>query len=124
MQKTQLIISDLYEALVNSIGADIGERIFENQATDNTTLPCLTFQIISNIPDYLFSEEKENVHIQLNMYGAKQIGVNILRSINDTLINDLNRKSLEHGIIKILNKGEVSITENIIWIMSEIIILA
>ncbi len=123
MIEQQTIINSIYTVIKEAVGDSIGNRIYEFQGPDDETIPYITFQIISDVPIYNFKDELTDLDFQVNLWGEKKYGVNTLRSISDTLVNELNRKEIEEGVIKVISKGEIEIVDEFINIRTEYNIL-
>jgi len=116
-----------YTALKTAIGSSVGNRVFEQEAPQNASLPLCRYQIISDVINNKLTCSDEEITIQVNFFGEKKYGVKSLRDISDVLFKALNLTNLTiAGVtarVEGIEQGVVTIEDNtIINIRQEYII--
>ncbi len=121
----QDIINTFFEEIKDSVGEDVGNRIYDTQAPDDITLPCITFNVVTDQDEVLMGDQRIlNIFIQVNFFGKKSRNIKRLRIISDKFIQYVDgRKMSNNHIIRIVNKG-ISVIESVvdqnIMIMTEV----
>lgn len=124
----QNIINAVYSFINTSIGSSnpSGQLIdiYEAEAQQNASLPLCIYQIVTDTPLYHMNDESLDCDIQVSFFGWKKNGSKALRTISDTLINDLDRNQInitgyDNEIVFITNRGVISIVDDVIEIRTE-----
>lgn len=91
-------------AILASIGVAVGNRVFDLKIPDETALPLCRYQIIIDENVNMLNCSEQNVTLQVNLFGkANEMGIKALRTISDTLFNDLKNTQLTIADVAISN---------------------
>lgn len=52
----------------SSLSSAVGGRVFKGIAPDGTAFPYVTYSLVSDVPEYTFSETMEDVTIQFDLF--------------------------------------------------------
>lgn len=121
----QNIIDGFYSAIKTSIGASIGNRVYELMAPQDATMPLCTYQVIANTVENGLTCSTEEYTVQVNVYGLQRLGSKVVRALSDDLFDDLNGSSITDGDVNVSNtvhgteKGVVTIEDDFINIRQE-----
>ena len=112
IQNLQNIQDAIYKAISNSIGlSNPSEQlidVFELEAPQDTALPVCTFQIVTDVVTPGLSKSiSEDMTLQVNFFGKKKEGSKVLRTISDTLFDDLDRSTLDLDIRGAVVQGTI-----------------
>lgn len=90
------VITALGNAIVTSIGSDIGNRVtYTQEAPQDTTTPLCIFFETGDVPQYDMNKESLDINYQISIFGTKKAGATALVELTDTLINDLSRNAMD-----------------------------
>ena len=121
----QKIVDAIYSYIKDSIGTNVGNRIYELQAKDNTDLPCCTYQIITDTTENMLNCSVEEVVLQVRIAGWQKNGSKAVRTISDTLYSDLHRGQITIDDSNVSNtvdgteQGVITVADNVIEIRQE-----
>lgn len=121
----QLVVAAVYNFIKTTVGASVGQRIFELEAPQDSTLPLVTYQVIADVPTYDMTTEHLDIDIQCNFFGEKRLGSKVLRDISDVLVSALDGVNIpiagySNEIVFVTNAGVTTIEDdNIINIRIE-----
>ena len=95
MTPRQNVITVIGDAIIASIGSDIGNRVhFSQEAPQDELKPYATYFGVSDVPVYDMGKENLDADYQINIFGEKDKGALALIIIGDTLIDDLSREPM------------------------------
>jgi len=111
--KQQDILDAFYNKVIDIIGDDIGNRLYDNIGIDNKQLPLAVFYVIADLDEYLLGDGQiNNSNIQVSFFGKKTEGIRTLRTISDKLVEGILGEKLSNDmLVKVTNKGTVIISD-------------
>ena len=126
----QNTVDAIYDAIKASVGSLMGNRIYELIAPQDTELPCCVYQIITDNVESALSEcgDKQEVILQVRFSGWQREGSKALRTISDTLFDDLHRGQITIDDATVSDtvdgqvKGVITVAENVLDIRQEYLI--
>lgn len=124
----QNTVDAIYDFIKTSVGSLTGNRIYELMAPQDTELPCCIYQIITDVSENMLSCSTEEVTLQVRFAGWQRLGSKALRTISDTLYNDLHRGQLiiddatVSNTVEGTNKGVITVAEEVIDVRTEFLI--
>lgn len=120
------IIESVYNKLIDTIGYQIDNQIYDTISPDNTVLPVITFNIVSdNIKEIMSSSNSHylDIDIQINIFDYINNGVKNIRGLNDELFAlhnaSIDINGYQNCIISCKNRGSLEATEDVVNIISE-----
>jgi hypothetical protein len=123
----QNIIDIVYTDIINAVGSYVGNRVYNLEAQQDSDLPLITFNTVSD--NFLFNmvTDDEQYVLQIQIYGWRRLGINKVREINDTLLSYLHRRDISDSAFinswyRNVLKGVETITDDIVEIRTEYII--
>jgi len=124
VKSQQLLVDALYLAIKNSIGSLIGNRVYENLAKQDCSLPCCVFSVISDTPEGWFVTDSLDADVQVVIYGWKRLGSKAVRIISYTLLEDLHRAEIdidgyEYSFVESTVRGLTSVEGDTIRVRSQ-----
>lgn len=79
----QNLLTAIYGKTINSaLSTAVGERIYLDQAPDDTEFPYIVYSIVSNVPDKTFTENFEDILIQFSIFSASESAMEIAAIYN------------------------------------------
>ena len=90
-----ILTEGIYNFLIDNIGEEVSNRIYEFVTPDNVVLPCVVYTIVSDVPSFRTCadtfDEPFDALIQIDFLGDSQLGSAALRTISDLLYINMNR---------------------------------
>ncbi len=62
---------------------DLGGQLFNTFAPQGTNYPFAVFQLVSDVPDWTFSDDEENIIVQFNIFDNSESSLNICNYFSD-----------------------------------------
>lgn len=124
MKSQQLLVNALYTAIKDSIGSLIGNRVYENLAKQDCSLPCAVFSIVADTPDPFFVRDGLDADFQVTIFGWKRLRSKAIRTISDILLEDLHRAEIEldgydYNFVDVSIRGITTVEDETISIRSQ-----
>lgn len=115
--RQQDIINLIFNAIIDSVGPEVGNRVYDSQADATrdgvVTLPLITHSVITDNDELLLGDGRiNNTFIQVSFFGKKSEGVPTLRNIKDNFLEFIDGYILSNGMsVRIENKGITLISD-------------
>lgn len=116
------LVYDAVGAFINTtIGASVGNRVYFMIAPQNeagiTDLPLVIYSVTGDVPTYDMGTEHLDIDFQVNFFGKKDLGVEVLRAISDTLVSaldgvNINIDGYDNEIVFVTNAGVPTIEDD------------
>jgi len=106
------LLKSFYNKLVEIIGDDLPNKIYENPP-DQYVLPLVKYFIIADVDTPILGGFRiNNTYIQVSFFAKKSEGIPIIRTISDKLVEEIDGSKLDNGlIVSVTNKGVTTISD-------------
>jgi hypothetical protein len=117
--------SNVYSAVYSFINSALSISVFENEAPQDKRLPLAVYSGVGDVPVYdMNGKESLDADFQVSFFGDKKLGSATLRAHADTLINALDRATInitgyDNEIAFVTVAGVMTIEDDIIQIRTE-----
>lgn len=120
----KLVDDAVYTFIKTTVGASVGNRIYPLEGPQDSTLPLVTYQVVADVPTYDMTTEHLDIDYQVNFFGKKKLGQEVLRNISDVLVSALDGVNIpiagyDNEIVFVTNAGVITIEDTIINIRIE-----
>lgn len=118
------LITAFYDKLKDNIGSQVSNRIYELEAPQNEALPHITFNLLNDNTDNSdMTMSNIDCEFEVNLWGWKKLGFQVLRVINDSLFNSIKKTSIiidnyDNGLCWCSDRGTAEVNDDILLIRS------
>ncbi len=117
MAKQQDVLNAFKAKVKNIVGTSLNNRIYLDRGIERGTTPDMPYAIFFVVDDQdenlLGNEVINNTNIQVTFFGKEDDGVVALRNISDTLVDEIDRSTLDNGMTVRVNIKGITIISDV-----------